>query len=112
MRLEMSVKAKANVASFRPSLFRTLAEECAQPATVKSVEWAYPSSETAENRGWGSTGCWTIQLGILGKPMHAVRDFSPVDLEAALQVARQLPFGWSPITLRVHPEYAGQPSET
>lgn len=94
----------AKVGAMHATAFRVEANECAQLATIKSLEWSYPTSDNARLFGH-PTGCWTIKLGLVGHPSHAVRAF-PKDQKAyALHCTQVLPFKWSLFTESVHPEY-------
>lgn len=86
-------------------LFQVQAEECAQFNSVKSLEWAYPSSENAAAFDFKATGCWVIELGLPSRPLHAVAAFAPDEKEYALNVARRLPFTWLRSALHHHSEY-------
>lgn len=94
--------------SVKPTQRNEFLNKCGKMAAagaVKSLEWAYPSSTTADDNGHAK-GCWTVQLGLPGLPLESVRTFSPNEKDRALDCARQLPFPWSAITLAAHPEFA------
>lgn len=86
--------------------FRVEASECAQETTVKSFDWCYPSSPNAEAFGFGKTGCWCIELGQPGKPLHAVRAFPAEQKDYGVSCAQSLPFAWLPAYAQLHPEHA------
>ncbi len=86
--------------------FRALTDKLASNRAQKSLEWAYKSSPNAESFGHGQTGCWCAELGLPGEPSHVVQAFKDTEFPRALDYVRGLPFPWSPITLRVHPEYS------
>lgn len=76
------------------------------PATAtKSVEFAYPSSESATELGYPSTGCHilVVEGGDHGQ-IHAEAHPSRADAVAA---ARSLDLPWSPFFALVHPREAG-----
>ena len=85
--------------------FRSTVDRLASPDSVKSLEWSYPTSPTAESYGHAA-GCWSAKLGTPGLPSIVVLTFAPAEFDRALDYVRRLPFPWSPITLHVHPEYA------
>ena len=60
----------------------------------------------ADAYGFPLSGCWLAKIGLPGEPAHAVRSFGPDQKDWALSVVRALPFEWSALALRVHPEYA------
>lgn len=84
--------------------FRVEANECAQDNTVKSFEWCYPTSPNAVAFN-GGAGCWCIELGLPGKPLHAVRAFPARQKEYGLHCAQSLPFQWSASYRQIHPEH-------
>jgi hypothetical protein len=91
--------SRADMERFRGETWDMAGKDC-----VKSFGWSYPTSGNAQAFGH-KEGCWTVSLGIEGKPMHAVRAFPASAFDSALSYAREIPFPWCAITLHVHPEY-------
>lgn len=75
-----------------------------KPQRVKSVEWAYPSSDTAKRFGKGRTGCWVLQVGNAGEPLEAIT--AHAERESALQHAHNLAIEWDSSFCAIHPEDA------
>lgn len=88
------------------ALFDALCLQMVQRSTKKSLEWAYPTSDSACAWGHGETGCWTVKLEPANRPAQTVGAWAPAESEKALAFARSISFEWSPVTLHVHPEYA------
>lgn len=69
---------------------------------VKSVEWAFPSSDTAKRFGKARTGCWIVQVGNAGEPLEAITGHS--EREAALRHAHALGIDWDSSFCATHAE--------
>lgn len=68
---------------------------------VKSVQWAYPSSDNARRFGYAH-GCWCVEVGNQGEPLEAITAHS--ERASALLHARALGSEWDlPFRLN-HPE--------
>lgn len=74
----------------------------AKKSRVKSVEWAYPSSDTAKRFGKTRTGCWTVQVGNAGEPMEAIT--AHAERDSALRHAHALACEWDSMFCATHPE--------
>lgn len=71
---------------------------------VKSVEWAFPSSDTAKRFSKGRSGCWTVQVGNAGEPMEAITGHN--ERESALRHAHSLAVEWDSSFCAIYPEDA------
>lgn len=63
----------------------------------KSIGWSYPTSPNAQTFGYNSTGCYTVNLGVPGKPARAIKAFTSWD--AAKACADMMPNDWSRFTM-------------
>lgn len=79
--------------------------ECAQPNSVKTLTFAYPTSDTAIAHGYGSTGCYCVKLGLPGKPLHVVRTFDIHSRTEGEELAKSLPFTWDYADRMVHADH-------
>lgn len=69
----------------------------------KSVEWAYPTSPDANRLGFGTLGCWTVNIGPQGEPLTAVAGYHT--REMAIAAATEFDAPWSFSFLFCNPEF-------
>lgn len=63
---------------------------------VKSVSFAYPTSDMAKRLGHNVTGCWYVSVGhpdIVSQEYNLV-DFASEDRQAVLNIANSLDYAW------------------
>ena len=63
---------------------------------VKEINWSYPTSDNAKAFGYAGTGCYTLAVGEVGKPLVAV--FGHSDKVAVERRAASVDCEWSAAT--------------